>query len=1314
MAVVTDPALLAQLNGTDTTAAPPASAPATIPQDATPVTDPSVLAQLNGTPQETVPAPTPTPAAAPAGEDRSMYQRMIDAYKGSSVEGVPGVIGRNALDLLGNDPQKVAEAQRQIREEYEAKAASDPWWKPDGNIAGNILERGVPTLIGHIFGNPENLIGGGGEGLGAKVLRQGALSGGLDVGTQLADLGQDVQDKFSVARAAGAAATGGALAGLHELGVEGYKKFFGNDAPVVDAPAHAQGGKDVLPDGTVGVAGAHLSPEEFRQSIVDKMQERNSDGSFKNSADDIRKYVSEQGADPDQFKGLDAGIAARDAGKPYGVASPGTKGVTPHDAVTPVTPEAAPVKSALDVHDDNIAAAQATHEDNVAAYDEAYRAGKDLKPGSPEYKEWIEQTKPLAEAADQSHKDLLAAADAHDTASSAQADRQGAFDKSLQPTPSEQLAAGDAARNAAALEGNGKVTGENGEAPPEGKAEPEAPAKPIQTLVGRREAIVAATKRLNADSGPGKTAFVQPFPENEPDYYRFQHTTLDGKKVGGYYTYNPETKVVENLSIGPKDGANKFGPTVMRGILSDVRDQHPDLRGIEGYRIGGSNSVDPKFIKQGLDNGTGTDLVPSRSGDTGKPPVADTPVASADAPGEKAPSEVPKETTPEGPPSVEDRLTKQLKAAAKAREEQTKSYSEEKKDRYKESRKAADVTDGEAGFHSELAALKGEYKKVDFANEHDFTQEDIDGLFDKIKNHPDVKGFASIRARYGLAKILDGKIPQPSELVELKKVFSPDFIKTVMKSREDMANFSGRKPSQGELFSGNEVTSAGPIKTLLPEGKEVDPDKFVRVKGQGDLFETPEPGKGFTGQKEMFSGNDTLSKGPQRSLLPEEKPVDPDKFTVPKGQMDLFLKNDKDPIRGPTQSPGKSGILSQANAAMRGMMASMDMSGLFNQGGVMAGRGSLWKAIPTMVKSFGDEAFYDSAMHNIMVDPLFKKSQDAGLFFAREDAPMSKHEENFMAHLGKVPVYGPLYKAGERAYTGLLNKVRFDSYKNIVSSYEKAGVQLTDEDHAALSSFINNATGRGTFGGKSAQNGPFLSALLFAPRYLKSRIDLLNPVYYAKLHSQSPLAAQYAAGTMARYAAGVVTILGLAKAAGADVETDPRSTNFAKIVIPSTNTHISPLGAFQPIIRLAAQVVNNHEKLKDGTIRDLSDGKYGKDTALTKVLNFGRTKLSPLPGLVADKLAGTDLVGNPFTWTSAIGSRLVPMWMQDAYDGYSTSGAKGAAIAAPLSFLGVPTSTYDPNAKRAKRAKTTESASTTTPASTLVTDPAILAQLNAK
>lgn len=100
---------------------------------------------------------------------------------------------------------------------------------------------------------------------------------------------------------------------------------------------------------------------------------------------------------------------------------------------------------------------------------------------------------------------------------------------------------------------------------------------------------------------------------------------------------------------------------------------------------------------------------------------------------------------------------------------------------------AAMQTGGEAGFGSALGKLKGELPKPNFTGiRTSLEQPDIDNLFTKIQQNPNLDFYSKITAQNGLNKLLGvegGAIPTNSELKLLQDTFGKDLTDAVLNKK---------------------------------------------------------------------------------------------------------------------------------------------------------------------------------------------------------------------------------------------------------------------------------------------------------------------------------------------------------------------------------------------------------------------------------------------------------------------------------------------------------------------------------------------------
>lgn len=112
------------------------------------------------------------------------------------------------------------QAQRQIREDYEAKQAADPAWRPDESWIRNLTSgRIFADILGALpaEAGPEMLLNPGKTVLG-RIGAQMGLSGLADLGYQGIAMEQGVRDEYSPLQTAWSAGLGGGFQGVLEAG----------------------------------------------------------------------------------------------------------------------------------------------------------------------------------------------------------------------------------------------------------------------------------------------------------------------------------------------------------------------------------------------------------------------------------------------------------------------------------------------------------------------------------------------------------------------------------------------------------------------------------------------------------------------------------------------------------------------------------------------------------------------------------------------------------------------------------------------------------------------------------------------------------------------------------------------------------------------------------------------------------------------------------------------------------------------------------------------------------------------------------------
>jgi hypothetical protein len=210
----------------------------------------------------------------------------------------------------------------------------------------------------------------------------------------------------------------------------------------------------------------------------------------------------------------------------------------------------------------------------------------------------------------------------------------------------------------------------------------------------------------------------------------------------------------------------------------------------------------------------------------------------------------------------------------------------------------------------------------------------------------------------------------------------------------------------------------------------------------------------------------------------------------------------------------------------------------------------------------------------------------------------------------------------------------------------------------ALASMINAFTGRGEIGPLKDYT-PLLSGLMFSARRQASLVQI--PL---SLFSRSPHVRKLAARNLMAFVGTGVGLLSLLKMSGlADVEMDPRSSNWGKIRVGPTRLDI--WAGFQPLGRLIAQAASGQKKISSGALVDVG--------LLSAAGTFLRNKLSPAAGEVVDVARGETAIGEDIAFTPEVIGReayenLTSLFIQDVFEAVKEGGWAHGLLALPAGF----------------------------------------------
>lgn len=412
-------------------------------------------------------------------------------------------------------------------------------------------------------------------------------------------------------------------------------------------------------------------------------------------------------------------------------------------------------------------------------------------------------------------------------------------------------------------------------------------------------------------------------------------------------------------------------------------------------------------------------------------------------------------------------------------------------------------------------------------------------------------------------------------------------------------------------------------------------------------------------------------------------------------QLKQRIKNEAEAIEYANRSKSekaKEGVANVLNVP-RSVMASFDFSAPMRQGLVATAAHPFlaMKAGKEMFKQAFSQKNFDDWLIKYKLSPEWELAKKSELYVADPHEfknGLNGKEEAFMSNLAeRIPVVGHGIKGSERAYVGYLNKLRTDVFKQGVEQLQANGKTFEShpEEYKALADFVNNSTGRGKLPNKTIEDAaPLLNSIFFSPRLIASRINLMNPVKYYKM---PPSVKMMAIKDVAKFVGFASAVLLMAKCAGADVGTDPHSSDFAKMKVG--NTRFDMLGGFQQYIHFAAEefpaMLGGGYKKTGRHIQDLNNPGYKGTTRADVAISFLRSKTSPAVGMAWDFLATKDAIGQPVTVPDELASHFEPLLYQDIKDAYQDGGWNRALLVASLSTFGIGTGTYDNSSHKKQR-----------------------------
>lgn len=311
---------------------------------------------------------------------------------------------------------------------------------------------------------------------------------------------------------------------------------------------------------------------------------------------------------------------------------------------------------------------------------------------------------------------------------------------------------------------------------------------------------------------------------------------------------------------------------------------------------------------------------------------------------------------------------------------------------------------------------------------------------------------------------------------------------------------------------------------------------------------------------------------------------------------------------------------------MKALSSSFDFSAPLRQGLGLIHKPEYREALGEMFKYFKDKDHYNAFMQGIEEHPDYMFGRESGLFLSKSNDLMKSEEafgNNYIGDIPRATGIPQIEAASERAYTGFLNNLRFNVFNNLIKQAKlaghepfviKDGVKIPTKIAENLAHYVNVSTGRGGLG-PLEKIAPELNAVLWSPRFISSRLSILNPKYYM---DADPFTRKEAIKSLFAIAAASTAMVQLGKLAGGKTNNDPTSSDYHKVRF---GTHVlDPNGGFQQPIVAASRMIAELNRMGHGRKRA-----FNQPNILDIGTNFLRSKESPMANLI-DSLATTNKI----------------------------------------------------------------------------------------
>jgi hypothetical protein len=377
--------------------------------------------------------------------------------------------------------------------------------------------------------------------------------------------------------------------------------------------------------------------------------------------------------------------------------------------------------------------------------------------------------------------------------------------------------------------------------------------------------------------------------------------------------------------------------------------------------------------------------------------------------------------------------------------------------------------------------------------------------------------------------------------------------------------------------------------------------------------------------------------------------------------------------------------ISRLSGLAKSLKATMDNSFIGRQGikALLSGKTKIWgKSFLNSFKILGKQIASKNDIIDAVKTEVYSRENFVNDKYKKLGIDIGTGEEAFPTTFPeKIPGLGRIFKASEAAFTGSAMRMRADLADYYIDMAERQGVDLDDKFEAqSLGHMINAMTGRGDIG-RLASISEGINNTFFSLRFLKANVDtLLDPF---KLNKRSAFVRRQAGKNLAMIVSSIAGTLALADALGADVEKDPRSSDFGKFRIGNTTFDVT--GGMGSLATLAARMLTASSKSSStGDIRELSTD-FGAQSVSDTFFNFASNKLSPVASIIKQMFDRTAFGGEELTPTGVLRDITVPLPITNSIELMKDPNSANVVAALIADGLGISTNTFSPTARKRQK-----------------------------